>query len=294
MPIEPSQLVLNPDGSVYHLRLRPEHIADTILLVGDPDRVGQVSKHFDRIEHQIQKREFITHTGYLGNQRLSVISTGIGTDNIDIVVNELDALANIDLTTRTPIAVPRSLRLIRVGTSGCLDPEVPIDSFIASRFGLGLDGLLLYYRRQPTPDETALQESYTDYLAARQFRFPVPLYAAQGQQAWADVLQSKGFATGITITAPGFYAPQMRSLRAPLALSDFFHLTLDFRFKGLSVTNFEMETSALFGLSNLLGHKALSLNAVVAHRYHQQFSADPLGTVDKLIRAVLDWLSASE
>lgn len=291
MSIEPSQLILNDDGSIYHLHLRPEQIADTIITVGDPDRVPQVSKYFDSIEHRVQKREFVTHTGYVGKRRLSVISTGIGPDNIDIVYNELDALVNIDLQTRLPKEQTTSLRFIRMGTSGCLDPDVPLNAFVASRYGIGLDGLLHFYGYQASADEKALVQQYTDYLAQRDFQFPVKIYATTGQQQWADTLQKQGFYTGITITAHGFYGPQMRKLRAPLVLSDFFNLTHNFRFNGLSVTNFEMETSAMYGLGAMLGHQSLSLNAIIAHRYLQQFTADPLKTVEGLIQKSLGWLA---
>lgn len=292
MPIEASQLILNDDGSVYHLHLRPEQIAQTIFTVGDPDRVSQISKYFDRIEYSIQKREFITHTGYIGKRRLSVLSTGIGTDNLDIVMNELDALVNIDLATRTPKTQLTSLRLIRVGTSGCLHPDMDIDSFLVSRYAVGLDNLLHFYRRDLHADEAALQRDWQDYFQARGFQFPVRPYFAQAHQPWVDDLVRRGWQTGITLTAPGFYAPQMRQLRAPLAMGDFFNESADFRFNNLPVTNFEMETSALYAFGSLLGHQTLSLNALVAHRRRGQFSAQPLETVERLIQKTLEWVES--
>jgi len=284
-PIPPSELILNPDGSIYHLKLRPEHIAPTILLVGDPDRVAKVSKYFDRIDFKIQRREFVTHTGWLGGQRISALSTGIGTDNIDIVLNELDALVNIDLETRMIKEKKTSLKLIRVGTSGALSASVPIDSLVVSAYGIGLDALLGYYYFEPNDKEDALTKAYHSFSASH--GLPVRSPAAMADPALVNQLQ-EGMVKGITLSCPGFYGPQGRVIRLRSKIAPaFFADAGKFSFDGLGLTNFEMETSALLGMARLLGHHAVSTNAIIANRITNEFSPDPAKTIDHLIQTVL-------
>ncbi|MEK7256670.1 MAG: nucleoside phosphorylase [Bacteroidota bacterium] len=287
-PIPPSELILNPDGSIYHLALRPEQLANTILLAGDPGRVAKISRHFDRIECSVQHREFVTHTGWLGGKRLSAISTGIGTDNIDIVLNELDALVNIDFQTRTVKKNLTSLDLIRLGTSGSLSAEIPVDSLVSSAFGAGLDNLLSYYFFQPSEKEARLQTAFASFTETLGLSLqPFVAQANEGLVAQAG----QGMFKGITLTCPGFFAPQGRTLRAASIIGQaFFEKVGTFRFEEFGVTNFEMETAAIFGLAKLLGHRAASCNAIIANRISREFSAAPDATVDKLILHVLQRL----
>ncbi len=279
-----SELILNPDGSIYHLNLRPDQVARTIITVGDPDRVAKVSKHFDQIECKVQKREFCTHTGTLNGKRLSVISTGIGTDNIDIVFNELDALVNIDFNTRTPKTQHTALQIIRIGTSGALQADIPVDSFVASAYAVGLDNLRWYYAYNENQEEQTLQ------TALQTIDLPTRPYVAQGssklrQQVAAD------FIKGITVTCPGFYGPQGRQLRLSLEMPDFLDRLQAFRLVDQRITNFEMETAGIYSMSRLLGHEALSLNAILANRHHKTFTNDPKGLVEKLIGQTLERLT---
>jgi uridine phosphorylase len=286
MPIPASELILNPDGSIYHLHLQPEQLAHTVFLVGDPDRVPKVSRHFDRLDCQVQKREFVTHTGWIGSQRLSVISTGIGTDNIDIVLNELDALVNIDLATRTVRDSLSSLQLVRIGTSGSLSPAIPVDSMLCSAYGAGMDNLMQYYQADLSDQERLLQQQLYDFF--RPWRIPVQPFAAAAD-AELSGRAGKGMARGITLTCPGFYAPQGRSLRARSVLDrSFFDAVSSFAFEGLQITNFEMETAAILGLARLLGHQAASCNAILANRITNEFSARPRQAEELLIRQVLE------
>ncbi|MEY3248254.1 MAG: hypothetical protein RL742_297, partial [Bacteroidota bacterium] len=280
MTFKNSELILNPDGSVYHLHLRPEQAAPMIFLVGDQDRVPKVSRYFDAVEFKVRKREFVTHTGRIGNTRLSVISTGIGTDNIDIVLNELDALFNIDLETRQVKPQLTALQLIRLGTAGCLQPEVPVDSIVASSAGLGLDGLLNFYRAPELTAHPAIAELRAHFSAA--WDFPVRPYFAEASadllRRWAGIGPN-----GITASNAGFYGPQGRQLRALAALPEYLDLLQTFSWNGDPVMNLEMETSAIFGLSKVLGHQALSLSAILANRPAGTFSKDPDKAVKKLI-----------
>lgn len=276
-----AELIIHPDGSVYHLRLRPDEIAGIILLVGDQGRVERISRHFDRIEMKRQHREFLTHTGMLGNQRISVVSTGIGTDNIDIVMNELDALANINLTTGNAHPELRSLQLIRIGTSGALQKDIPVDSIVVSSHGLGLDSLMHYYDYQP-PDETIYLAEQIKLQMHIPFLFPYVFAADQ------KLLQVFGECQkGITATGAGFYAPQGRTLRAPSRYPDLTAKLSAIQANGLRITNFEMETSAIYGLAALMGHRALSVNAIVANRLQNRFSQNPAHTIDQTIETVL-------
>jgi uridine phosphorylase len=271
-----SELILNPDGSVYHLALRAEDIADTIILVGDPDRVPLVSNYFDTIDLKRQKREFITHTGWIGKKRISVLSTGIGTDNIDIVMNELDALVNIDFKTRKVNPSLTSLTTIRLGTSGGIHPEIKIDDLVVSKYAIGTDALGQYYTVPKSPDPLFPEWSY---LTSR-YDFDLSQFTNE-------------FIEGTTLTAAGFYHPQGRKLRISSGYELPFEKFKNLKINGTNITNMEMETSAIYLLANLLGHKGISFNAVVAQRLHGVYSKHPEKTVDKLIRNVLDWITTS-
>lgn len=283
--IAESELVINPDGSIYHLNLLPEHIADTIIFVGDPGRVERVSKHFDEIEIKIAKREFVTHTGRIGNKRLTVISTGIGPDNIDIVLNELDALVNVDLETRMPKEKLTSLNIIRFGTSGCLQPGVEVGSVVLSAYAMGFDNLLHYYDLNASAEE----EQFIDELLASGFPLPTRPYIVQGSQTLLTQL-GEGLHKGITITAPGFYGPQGRSIRLQSKLQGELDKLREFNFNEWPFMNFEMESSAIYGLSKLLGHKAMSCNVILANRADKKFSTDPKKITGDMIKMMLERL----
>jgi len=283
-PIPESELIINSRGAVYHLDLRPEELAPTILTVGDPDRVTKVSQHFDNIEHRSQHREFVSHTGRIGKKRLTVVSTGIGTDNIDIVLNELDALANIDFTTRTVKKDPVTLTIIRMGTSGSLQKDIPVDSVVASTHGLGLDNLLNFYRHDAAPDEVELLHSFATQTQLHQ-RLAQPYLSG----ASATLLRhfTEGFHHGITVTCPGFYGPQGRVLRLGLAQPELIDRLTGFSYGPHRITNFEMETAGIYGLGKLLGHHCLSLSAIVANRVSKEFSKDGDAAVKRLIADTL-------
>lgn len=281
-----SELILNPDGSLYHLHLHPEQVAPTIITVGDPERVATVSKHFDRIEHRVQNREFVTHTGYIGNKRLTVIATGIGTDNIDIVLNEIDALFNIDLVTRQIKTNLTKLQFIRIGTSGCLREALPVDTFLISKYAIGLDALMPYYYY---PQEVSSKQLESELLNVLN-NTPLRPYVVMGSSSLIDALGTD-IRKGITITAPGFYAPQGRQLRARATQKDFLQTIQGVRtipIVGLPFTNLEMETAGIYGLSRALGHEAISFNALLANRVTGKFSKNPKKAVDRLVKLVLD------
>lgn len=286
--IAPSELILNRDGSVYHINLKPEHIAPTVIFVGDPNRVDKVAAHFDHIEHETQKREFRSVIGTMKNKRITVISTGIGPDNIDIVLNELDALVNIDLNTRKKKSQHTTLDIIRIGTSGSLQNDIPVDSIVLGEYGLGFDGLLHFYDCQNIL-ETVLEKafiSHTQYPAKRSRP-----YIVKCDDELKDKLNSDEIFSGITATAAGFYGPQGRVLRLPLS-DELMNQKIDsFQYGKLRVTNLEMESAAIYGLSKLLGHKAVSMNAIIANRSDLTFSQDPYGAVEKLIKYTLDKLT---
>lgn len=288
--IAESELIINERGAIYHLDLRPEELARTIIVVGDPDRVSKVSKHFDRIEFRAQHREFITHTGFIGDKRLSVMSTGIGPDNIDIALNELDALANIDFTTRMIRKTFTKLNIIRFGTSGSLQADIPVDSFVASTHGLGLDNLLNFYAYEKNTEESEMANAF---IAQTKLNTEVTKpYAFRGSK----LLMKKfgdDFHKGITVTCPGFYGPQGRILRLGLSSPGLINRLTDFNFNNNRITNFEMETSAIYGLGKLMGHECLSVNAIVANRVVQQFSKDSAAAVEQLIIKALEALTAS-
>jgi len=284
-PIGNSELIVTAKETIYHLDLAPEFLADTIITVGDPDRVAGVSQYFDRIEHKAAHREFITHTGYVGSKRISVVSTGIGPDNIDIVLNELDALANIDLRTRMPKADKRSLTIIRMGTSGALQADIPVDSLVTSSFAIGLDNLLHYYQHSNNTEETYILNEFQQHTGLT--GKPVWPYIAEGSVRLLNHF-SQGYTSGITVTCPGFYGPQGRVLRGPIAFPNLIDALGSFESRGHRITNFEMETSAIYGLGRILGHHCLSLNAVIANRVTQQFSSDAKSTVENLIKTALE------
>lgn len=288
MAIKESELILNPNGSVYHLNLKPENIADTIIFVGDQDRVEKITKHFDTIEFKTQKREFKTQTGTYKGKRLTVLSTGIGPDNIDIVMNELDALINIDLETRQPKENLKSLNIVRVGTSGSLQSDVPVDSFVLSTHGLDLNGMLHFYQiddiRKPKIEQAFIE--HTNWSAEKS----TPIFI-DNSKALETLLESDKVYKGVTATAGGFYGPQGRVLRLPLQNPGLNTKMDNFNFDGVRVTNFEMETSVIYGLAKLLGHHACSLNAIIANRPNGNFSKDPKLVVEKLITYTLDKLT---
>jgi uridine phosphorylase len=285
-----TELILNPDGSIYHLNLLPEQVAPLILTVGDPGRVPMVSRYFDRIDFKREKREFRTHSGELNGRRLMVISTGIGPDNIDIVLNELDALVNIDLKARALKDQHTQLSFVRLGTSGAVQPDLPPDSIVVGAYGLGLDNLLSFYNWTPSAEEQDLGKQAEIFFEEQGFS-PSYIYGVAADDELVSRF-STHFRTGITLTCPGFYGPQFRRLRAlGNERPDIFEQAQKFSWQGKQLTNIEMETSAIFGLSKILGHKAVSVNAILANRATQVFSADPAKMVDHMIQVVLEHLT---
>ena len=287
-PIAASELIINDKGAIYHVNCRPEELAHTIITVGDPDRVGEVSKHFDSIEFKNQHREFVTHTGYIGKKRLSVTSTGIGPDNIDIVLNELDALVNIDFETRMIKEELTTLNIIRVGTSGSLQEEIPVDSFVASTHGLGIDNLLNFYKHKNNDEETAILQAFDTHTQMHQ-GISSPYITAASVHLLKNFV--KDFHQGITVTCPGFYGPQGRVLRLGLTHPELIDRLSTFALGNHRISNFEMETAAIYGLGDILGHNCLSLSAIVANRITKEFSKDGGATVEKLITKTLEVIS---
>lgn len=279
--IAESELIINARGAVYHLDLKPEEIAGTVITVGDPDRVKEVSKYFDKIEVKRQHREFISHTGYAGKKRLTVLSSGIGPDNIDIVINELDALANIDFNTREIKKDLTSLNIIRIGTSGSLQEDIPVDSFVASTHGLGVDNLLNFYRHEQNEQEKELLHSFITHTQIHG-QIGNPYISSCSASLIKHFVQD--FHQGITVTCPGFYGPQGRILRLGIRNPELINRLTDFRFGQHRITNFEMETSAIYGLGKLLGHHCLAINAIVANRVRKEFSKDGQAAVENLIK----------
>ena len=283
--IAESELILNNRGAVYHLNCRPEEIATTIITVGDPDRVAAVSRHFDTIEFKNHHREFITHTGYIGKKRISCVSTGIGPDNIDIVLNELDALANIDLEERTIKEKLTVLNIIRVGTSGSLQKEIPVDSFVAGTHGLGLDNLMNFYLQNNNEEEKQILQAFNTHTQLH----------TDPYVNTASMYLLKHFVTdfhqGITVTCPGFYGPQGRVLRMGLRHPELIDQLTNFSFGHHRISNFEMETSAIYGMGKILGHHCLSLSVIVANRISKEFSRDGNSAVENLIKHTLQIIS---
>jgi uridine phosphorylase len=283
--IKDTELILTAEKKVYHLNLSIDDIADNIIIVGDQSRVKQISKHFSRIDCVIKNREFVTHTGEYNGKRISVLSTGIGTDNIDIVMNELDAAKNIDLETRIINTNKKSLNIIRLGTSGALQKNIEVDSFIMATHGLGFDGLAHFYKSKNIID-SKMSEAFIKHS-----NWPKNLASPYIVSASEKLLEKfSEFKKGITATASGFYAPQGRELRIKPAIEDLHQKMNTFQFKGNRITNFEMETSALYFLGKSLGHNTLTICAIIGNRITQKQSKDYKKTVDKLILAVLEKL----
>lgn len=280
-----AELVTNPDGSVYHLKLHRDQLADTIILVGDPGRVPAFSRHFDSLEFSGSNREITTHTGRIGSRRITIMSTGMGTDNIDIVVNELDALVNIDFRTREVISEKTRLKLIRVGTTGSLQADIPVNSFIRSDYSIGIDTVLNFYTTEGCCFEPDMAEEFRT-----QCEWPSSLgipYAVKATESLSRIFE-EGTVGGITLTAPGFYGPQGRQLRLPLAVPDMNERIARFYYRGRRITNFEMETSALYGLASLLGHEALTICLAIANRPLGQFNDNYKPHMEQLIKLVLE------
>src|SRR5690554_6040611 len=272
-----SELILNPDGSLYHIKLKPEDVAETVILVGDQQRVTMISKYFDKIDSRKDNREFTTHTGWLNGKRITVISTGIGTDNIDIVVNELDAAVNFDLEKRKIKEKHTALDIIRLGTTGGLQPELEVDTFVASAYGLGFDGLLNFYDYDEKILETEIIDAFIRHTGWNE-RLPYPYIVKSSERLLKQLAYD--LPAGITATANGFYGPQGRRLRIPLAFPELNERIEGFRFGEYKISNFEMETSALFRLGKSLGHNTLTICTIIANRLTKQFSEDYKVSVD--------------
>lgn len=281
--INDSELILNQDGSVYHLNLLPEDIAETIIFVGDQERVPLVSRHFDSVEIKKGKREFITHTGHLRGKRISVVSTGIGTDNIDIVINEIDALFNVDLQTKSLNPDIKSVDIIRIGTSGSMHPEVAMDQIIVSEFAVGFDSLMQFYKKQYTAEEVEIREALTEAFS----EFVVRPYVGKANEALVEQY-AYDLLKGITVTSPGFYGPQGRKVRTQKVAPQFVEIAERLDLKGRHITNLEMETAGIYALANMFGHRAISINAIVASRVDARFSEQPQAVVERAIQLVLD------
>lgn len=287
--IKNSELILNPDGSIFHLHLKPDQIADTIILVGDPGRVEIISGMFDQIEFTVRNREFVTTTGSYRGQRISVLSTGIGTDNIDIVINELDALANIDLTTREIKSEHRMLRFVRIGTSGSLQADIPVNSWLVSRKSIGFDGMITFYKGREKACDMGFEAAFRKYTEWHA-DLPTP-YVVDASGELLQRFTGFKFIHGVNISAPGFYGPQGRILRLPLAIPDLNDKLEDFEHEDLKITNYEMESSAIYGLSRMLGHQALTVCLIIANRVTREANESYHGEMEKLIRIVLDKLT---
>ncbi|MFS4415180.1 nucleoside phosphorylase [Maribacter sp. 2307ULW6-5] len=291
MALRPSELILNEDGSIYHLNLLPQDLAHTIITVGDPERVAQVSACFDTVELRKGKREFHTHTGRLKGKRLTVISTGIGTDNIDIVLNELDALVNLDFGTKQVKKNHIRLNIVRIGTSGTLHGDILVDSFLMSEYTFGLDGLWHYYAQR--------ENDFSDWVTAfvEQCRWPSKMarpYLVPCDPKLKARFASNHIRFGVTATSTGFYGPQGRSLRLGAAVDALTGRLAGFSYKGHRITNLEMETSGIYALAGLLGHRAISLNCILANRANGTFSKKPTQSVQNLIEYTLDKLTQDE
>ncbi len=277
-----ADLILNKDGSVYHLNLTPKNVAENIIVVGDPGRVYRVSKHFDDIEFEMNKREFITHTGTFNNKRITVMSTGMGVDNIEIAMIELDALFNIDLKKRIPKDEKKSFNIIRIGTSGAIQEDIEIDSQVVSEYGIGMDNLMLYYNMDHTDFETKLGQKLREKLD-----LPFAPYVVKGSELLMEKYGA-GFKEGNTVTTPGFYAPQGKQLRINVKNPKFLDQITYFNHNGFWLTNFEMETSMLYAMARLLGHQALSVNAILGNRAKGTFSKNSNKAIDSIIIKILN------
>jgi len=282
-----TELILHPTQGVYHLHLMPEELANIVITVGDPDRVPLISKYFDRIEVRKQHREFVTHTGWFQGKRISVVSTGIGPDNIDIVLNELDALVNIDFTNKTNIKDRKSLNIIRIGTSGSLQPHIPVDSFVVGKHALGLDNMMAFYDQNKAYDDPMAQALRTSQLLPN----AVVPYGVSPSKQLLKLWDPHTCILANTLTSVGFYGPQGRVLGTWSAQKKLMDGLVSFNFNGQTIDHIEMETSAIYGLSSVFGHQAVSLNAILANRSHQTFSKHPEKTINKLIEWALEHLS---
>jgi uridine phosphorylase len=279
----PTDLIINPDGSTYHLNIRPDQLPHKLILVGDPERVPFVSKYFDKINHKIHKREFVSHFGQYRNQAIGVVSSGIGADNVEIVLNELDALVNIDFETRQAKDQKISLELIRIGTSGSIQKDVPVDSFLVSKAGIGFDNLAQFYGFEST--KMLPNEALNSWC--QQINYKLPVYGAKASEKLVKQFSSIS-QQGYTLTAPGFYAPQGRTVRMKSLLPNFLLDVSKTKFEGEIITNIEMETAAYYAFSASLGHEMISLNAILANRLTHEFSKDPEGQIKQLIELTLD------
>lgn len=284
MKISETDLILNRDGSVYHLNLLPKHVSDTIITVGDPGRVYKVSQYFDDVEFEMNKREFITHVGRFKGKKITVISTGIGTDNVEIFLTELDALVNIDLKTREPKSRKKKLKIVRIGTSGALQEDIPLDSHVVTKYAVGLDNLMQFYDLPMDAYERKISRDIKSKV-----KLPLPPYVIKG----SELLQERiGFdmISGNTVTTPGFYAPQGRKIRAATRLPKLLEELNYYHNKNSDfwLTNFEMETAGYYAMARLLGHEAISVNAILANRIKNKFSKNPDKVIDALIRKVLE------
>jgi uridine phosphorylase len=288
MQLMPAELIINEDGSIYHLNLLPEDLATTIITVGDPDRVSQVSDHFDSVEVKKGKREFVTHTGHKNGKRISVISTGIGTDNIDIVLNELDALVNIDFKTRKLKKNHTSLKIIRIGTSGAIQNDIPVDSFLISEYAMGFDGLLYFYEHENI-NHVQIEDAFIAYTSWDKKK--ARPYVLNYSKKLGEIFKNNRIRLGFTVTNTGFYGPQQRQLRLKPSQMELMEKLSSFRYKGLSLTNLEMETSGIYALSQLLGHEAVSMNCILANRSTGEFSSTPAKSIDELIKFCLERLA---
>lgn len=290
-PIPASQLVLNSEGAVYHLNLHPDQLADNIILVGDPGRVDVIASFFDKVEVKRENRELVTRTGYFNGKRITALSTGMGTDNIDIVMNELDTLVNIDLKAKMPKDEHHSLNIVRLGTCGALQPDIEIGESVATRYALGLDGLLYFYAKNDEVNEIAMRDAFI-----KQMDYPTDLpkpYVVEGSKELFDRV-AQGYYYGLTATAPGFYGPQGRTLRMPLAYPETNKKIEAFEYQGWRVCNFEMESSALYGLGKMMGHNCLTICVAIANRVTEKFATDYHPYIKKLILNTLARLTTSQ
>ena len=279
----PTDLIINPDGSSYHLNLRPDQIPDTLILVGDPERVPKVSQFFDEVTEIVHKREFVTHLGILKGKRIAVLSSGIGADNVEIVMNELDALVNIDFQTRLEKEVKTSLNLIRIGTSGSIQAHIPVDSILISKAAIGFDNLAQFYGFDSAQSISA--DSLEQWTQA--IDYPLPLYAAKASAHLLEKFKPLNAFEGITLTAPGFYAPQGRTIRLHSIRPDFLQKVASAKLEGQEITNIEMETAAYYAFAGAMGHEMISLNALLANRITNEFSKDPEGQIMSLIEKAI-------
>lgn len=277
-----TELIITNSGRIYHLNLKKEEIADDIILVGDPNRVEQISNKFEKIDFKITHREFITHTGYYNNKKISVISSGIGTDNIDIVINELDALANINFESRQINKIKKSLNIIRLGTSGGLNKKIEVDSFLVSEYAIGLDGLAHFYKNNDVLDQKLSKMFFNKTNWSKNHASP---YSVKASNKLLNKFNN--YSKGITLTATGFYGPQCRNMRLKSSISDLENLIESIEYQGLNITNFEMESSALYFLGRSLGHNTLTICAIIANRISKKYSNNPIDTIDVLINEVL-------